>query len=191
MILGTGAAAAGALGSFAAKRLGGVHAHSVLVAHAVFLRMYGAYKLVVQNPLVVVHVAGIVRIEAVKVFSELCQVVAATGFVDVRVGEQVAVTVAHHAGVHAHHLGVGLAEHFAVSDAAHCVCISALNHLPEVAGYIIIGIRTANLVALEGAHNHGNVLVGMTGADIVDIAGQRLVECRGIRWQPRRGGPIH
>ena len=143
--------------------------------------MHGTHQLVGKHTLVVVHVAGIVRIKGIEVLGEFGQVVGAAGFVDFGIREQIAPAVALHAGVHAHHLGVRLAEHFSVSYAAHGINVSALHQFPEVAGNVVVSGFSAHLVALEGAHNHGNVLVGVTGANVVDILGQGLVEGRRVK----------
>ena len=138
------------------------------------------HELVVQHALVIVHVAGVVRVEAIQVLGEFRQIVGAAGLVDVRIREDVAVPVGHHAGVQAHHLGIGLAEHLSVAHAAHRIGVAALDHLPEVAGdVVVIGVSTLP-VHVQGTHDHRDMLVRVAGADIVDVLGKRVVESRRV-----------
>ena len=180
MVFRTGAAAAGLLGSRAAEGFRRIHAHGVLVAHAVVRRMDRTHELVVKHALVIVHVPGVVRVVAVQVLGEFREVIGTAGLVDVRVREQVPLPVGHHAGIHAHHLGVGLTKHLAVAHAAHGIGVPALDHLPEVPGNVVVTGFAAHLVRIHGTHDHRDMLVRVTGADIVDILRKRLIERRGI-----------
>ena len=84
MVLSTRTTTTGALRSLIAPRLRGIEAHGILIEHLILMGIDRAHQLVVEKPLVIVHIAGIVRIEAVQVLGELCQIVGTAGLVERR-----------------------------------------------------------------------------------------------------------
>ena len=139
----------------------------------------GAYNLVVEHALVVVHVAGIVGVEAVQVFRQLCQVIGAAGLVQrgfLAYAPAPAGLVAGHRG----HLRVGLSKHLAVAHAAHGIAVAALNHRPKVlCQIIVVGVVVAQIAA-QGARHHRYMLVGVSCADGIHVL------CQG----PEEGGTV-
>ena len=132
-------------------------------------RVERTYYLVVEHPLVVIHVSRIVGVVAVEVLGQLGQVVGTTGLVQCRVGAELAIVVGGHIGVHAQYLCVGLAEHFAIAHTARGVGIASLNHLPEVQCQVVVVGLAVSPIASQGAGYLGDMLVGMAGADVVDV----------------------
>ena len=114
-------------------------------------------NLVVENTFVVVHVLSVVRVEAVEVLSQLGEVVCAACLVDSWVWSEV------------YNLCVWLAEHFAVAHTARSVCVTSLNHVPEVERKVVVVWVCIAAIAAECACNLRDVLVGMTSADVVDV----------------------
>ncbi len=84
-------------------------------------------------------------------------------------------------GGHAEGLRVGLSEHLAIADTAGRVGVATLDETPEILGYVVVPVLSVSLVDLQGADNHGDVLIGVAGADVVDVAGERLVELWGVK----------
>ena len=123
--------------------------------------MKGTDNLIVEHPLVVIHVAGIIGTETIEVLGQLGQVIGTACLVHGRFGGR----------AHRQHLCVGLTEHLAVAYASHCIAVSTLNHRPEVLGkVIVIGIGIAAIRA-QGTRHHRYVLVGVPCADGIDVPG--------------------
>ena len=131
--------------------------------------MQRTYNLVIEHALVIVHIRSIVGVEAIQVFGQLGQVVGTAGFVQCRIRRRLSVAVSCRVGVHAQHLCIRLAEHFAIAHASGRVGIASLNHLPEVESQIVVVRVPISPIASQGARNLWNVLVGMAGADVVDV----------------------
>ena len=102
MVLGTGTSTAGGLGRLVSPGLGGVQTNRILIGTFVVFRIQRTDDLVEEGPFLVVHVTGIVRVEAVQVFGQLEQVVGAAGLVELRIG--MGVTLGDAVGGHAQHL---------------------------------------------------------------------------------------
>ena len=180
MVLHTRTSAAGGLRCLVAPGLRGVEAHGILIDRLVLTRIERADDLIVEHPLVVVHVAGIVGVEAVQVLRQLCQVVGTAGLVDGRLGMQLAASPAGDVGTHRGDLRVGLAEHLTVAHTAHGIAVAALYHRPEVLGEVVVIRLVVATEGAQGTRHHGNVLVGMPCADGIDILGQRVEESRTV-----------
>ena len=135
-----------------------------------------AHYLVVEHPLVVVHVACVVGVKAVQVLGQLGQVVGAAGLVDVRVGAQVALSVGCHVVVHAQHLRIGLSEHLSVAHSARGVGIASLHQVPEVQCQVVVAVLSVSAVAAQGTRYLRYVLVGVAGAYVINVSRQRFVE---------------
>ena len=126
----------------------------------------GAHELVVEQSLIVVHITGIVRIEAVQIFGQLSQIVGTASLVERRfriVG-------------HRQHLRVGQSEHLAIAHATHGVAVAPLYGVPEIPCYPVVIRVGSRLIAFQGPRYHRYMLVGMTRTDGIDVAGQRVEE---------------
>ena len=176
VVLHARAAAAGGLRGLVAPGLRGVEAHGILIDGLILLRIHRADDLVVEHPLVVVHIAGIVGVETVQVFRQFCQVVGAAGLVDGRLWVQFAPSPTGHVVQHRGDLRVGLTEHLTVAHAAHRIAVAALYHRPEVLGEVIVIRIVVAAEGSQGARHHRDMLVGMAGADGVDVPGQGVEE---------------
>ena len=178
MVLRTCSATAGGLRRLISPRLRRVETHGILIQCGIMLGMEAAHQLVIEQTLVIVHIAGVVRVVAVQVFRQLRQVVGAAGLVNRGLWIEVAAPVARHVRTHRQDLGVRLTEHLAVAHAAHGIAVAALDEVPEVVGQVIvIGVLVA-AVAAQGTGHHRDMLVGMAGADGVHVFRQRVEEGR-------------
>ena len=91
------------------------------------------YDLVIHNPLIIIHIAGIIGIEAIKVLGQFGQIVGTASLVHLRI------TASHHAC----HLGIWFPEHLRVSHSACGIYITILDKIPEVRRDIeILGVAT-------------------------------------------------
>ena len=173
VVLHSRAAAAGGLRRLVAPGLGGVQTHGVLVEHGIVTRIQRADELVVEHTLVVVHIAGVVRTEAVEVLGQFRQVVGTAGLVQGGLGVGRAVApVGTDVRTHREHLRVGLTEHLAVAHTAHGIAVATLDHRPEVLGeVVVVGVGVAAEGA-QGTRHHRDVLVGMAGADGIYVLRQ-------------------
>ena len=169
MVLGSGAAAAALLRGLIAPRLGGVHAHRILIGDAVMFGMQRAYYLVVEYTLIIVHILCVVRVKAVKVLGQFGQVIGAAGLVDIGVGVYVAPVIGHDVGVHAQYLGVGLTEHLTVAHTAHGVGVAALHKAPEIVCQIVVVGVTVGPVRAQRTCYHGDMLVGMARTYVINV----------------------
>ena len=150
-----------------------------MIGRLILARIHRADNLIVEHTLVVVHIAGIIGMEAVQVLRQFRQVIGAAGLVQGGIGLFHTVLV-NDVGTHRGNLRVGLTEHFSIAHAAHRIAVASLYHRPEVLSeVVVVGIA----VAAEGAQgtcHHRNMLVGVTGADGIDIPGQRVEEGRTV-----------
>ena len=179
VVLRTRSAAAGALRRLVAEWLGSIQAHRILIAGLILLRIQRTDNLIVQRALDVVEILRIVRLITVQILGQLDEIVGAAGFVDVGISLRFALLQA--VGCHAQNLRIGLAEHLAVAYATHRIHVSALHQTPEVLSQIVIIWLLIALVTAQGSDNHRDVLVSMTGADVVDVPAQRVEELRRIK----------
>jgi len=169
VVLRTCTAAACRLWSLAAERLACVKTYCVVVCHAVVVRVNRTDELVVENALIVVHIACVVRIKAVEILCELREVVHAACLVEGRVRVEVAVTVRMNVCVHAEDLCVRLAEHLHVTYTTCRICVTSLDHVPEVDGDVVVIWVVVAHIALQRADDLRDMLVCMTCADVVHI----------------------
>ena len=96
MVLGTGPAAARLLWRAVTPRLGSVEPNGILVSHRIVFRMQGTDDLVVQNPLIIIHIASVIGEIAVQVTGQFRKVVGTAGLIN----------LGSLTGNHAGHLGV-------------------------------------------------------------------------------------
>ena len=179
MVFDTRTAAAGRLRRLTAPRLGGIETYGILIDDLIMSGVDAADNLIVEHTLVVVHVACIVGTVAVQVLREFGKVVGTARLVEGRFGALVTSPSAD-VGVHRQHLRIGLTEHLAVAYTTHGIAVATLNHRPKVLGQVVvIGVAVAT-ERTQGACDHGDVLVGMTRADGIDIACQGVEECRRV-----------
>ena len=79
-------------------------------------------------------------------------------------------------GTHRGHLRVRLTEQLTITHTTHGITIASLNHRPEVLGEVIIIRIVVSTIGAQGTSHHGDMLVGMTRADGVDILSQGVKE---------------
>ena len=125
--------------------------------------------MVVEHALVIVHISGIVRVEAVQVFSQLGQIIGTAGFIHSRfilfTSTPVCDVVAHGS-----HLGIGLAEHLAIAHTAHGIAVTALYHHPKILGEVIVIGVVVPTESSQCSRYHRYVLVGMTCTYGINVA---------------------
>ena len=170
MVFRTRTTAACSLWRFIAEGLGGIEPHGILVAGLIVCRIERTHHLIEQDAFVIIHVAGIIGVIAVEVASELQQVVCAACLVDVWVA--LCLAFLHPVGGHTDNLGIGLTEHLPVAHTACCIGITSLNQGPEVTCNVIIVRIAIDAIAAQSRYDHRDVLIGMTSADVIDVAGE-------------------
>ena len=182
MILHSSATAAGRLWCLVAPRLRGIQSHCVLIEYGIVVVVQRADELVVENSLVVVHVAGIIWLETVEVLRQLRQIIGAACLVQcgLRIGGAVA-PVSTYVCTHREDLGVGLAKHLAVAHASHRIAVASLYHRPEVLGEVVIVWISVAAISSQGSCHHRYMLVGMTCADGIHVLRQRCEERRTVK----------
>ena len=180
VVFGSRATAARLLRCRTAEGFPAVQSHGILVAHPIVFRVYGTHQLVVQYTFIVVHVAGIIRVEAVEVLGEFGQVVGTARLVEVRVQPPFPTMIRHGIRVHAGCLRVGLPPHLPVAHAAHGVGVASLDEVPEVQGQVVVVGFPVGAVRAQCPHYHGDVLVGVPCAQVIHVVCHGVEECRCI-----------
>ena len=178
MVFRTCTAAAGTLRSLVAEWLGGIQSYRILIAGLILIRIEGTDNLIVQRALDIVEILRIIRVITVQILAQLDEVIRAAGFVDIRISLRFAFLQS--IGCHTQNLGIWLAEHLSISYTTHRIHVSALHQSPEVLSQIVIVWFLIALVAAQRSDNHRNMLVGMAGADVIDVLAQRIIELRRI-----------
>ena len=176
MVFRTCTAAAGTLRSLVTERLGGIQTYCILIAGLILVRIEGTDNLIIQRALDIVEILRIIRVITVQILAQLDEVIRAAGFVDIRISLRFAFLQS--IGCHTQNLGIWLAEHLSISYTTHRIHVSALHQSPEVLSQIIIVWLLIALVAAQRSDNHRNMLVGMTGTDVIDVLAQRIIELR-------------
>lgn len=169
-------AAAGALRSLVAEWFGGIQTYCILIAGLILVRIEGTDNLIIQRALDIVEILRIIRVITVQILAQLDEVIRAAGFVDIRISLRFAFLQS--VGCHTQNLGIWLAEHLSISYTTHRIHVSALHQSPEVLSQIVIVWFLIALVAAQRSDNHRNMLVGMAGADVIDVLAQRIIELR-------------
>ena len=180
MILHTCTSTARLLRCLIAPRLRGIQSYCILVDGLIAAGIDRAHNLIVEHTLVVVHIAGIIRIKAVEVLRQLRQIIGAASLVERWLRALSASSPAGHIATHAGNLRVGLTEHLAIAHTSHRIAIAALNHRPEILCQIVVIRVTVAAIAPQRSRHHRYVLIGMTCADSVDIMRQRVEEGRAV-----------
>ena len=178
MVFRTCTATAGALRSLVAEWLGGIQSYRILIAGLILVRIERTDNLIVQRALDIVEILRIIRVITVQILGQFDEVIRTAGFVDIRISLRFAFLQS--VGCHTQNLCVWLAEHLSVAYTTHRIHVSALHQTPEVLCQIKIVWLLITLIAAQRSDNHRNMLVGMAGADIVDVLAQRIIELRCI-----------
>ena len=118
----------------------------------------------------------IIWVVTVQILAQLDEVIRTAGFVDIWISLRF--TFLQSVGCHTQYLGIWLAEHLSVAYTSHRIHVSALHQTPEVLCQIVIVWLLITLVTAQRSDNHRNMLVGMAGADIIDVLTQRIIELR-------------
>ena len=180
MVLHTRSTAACGLWRLVAPRLRGIETDGILIDGLVPARIHRPDNLVVEHPLIIVHVAGVVGIEPIQLLRQFGQIVGTTRFVERGFGMQFTPSPTRHVRTHRRDLRIGLTEHLAVAHTSHRITVSALNHRPEVLRQIIIVGIAVGAERAQSSRHHRDVLVGMTRTDGVHILRQRVEERRTV-----------
>ena len=172
VVFHTGAVAAGESAVVAVKvtALAGIDGQHV--GHAVVHVLGGVVALRGQNlvddgALIVVHVSGVVGVVLVQLPGELEHVVGGAGLAVLAPA-----LVAQNVGA----LLIGVLEALAGAHAADGVGVAGSDQLPEVLGYPIVVVVAGGVVHVDGAHDLGDVLVGVAALDGVLASGQAVKE---------------
>ena len=178
MVFRTCTTAAGALRSLVAERLGGIQSYCILIAGLILVRIEGTDNLIIQRALDIVEILRIIRVITVQILAQLDEVIRTAGFVDIRISLRFAFLQS--VGCHTQYLGIWLAEHLSIANTTHRIHVSALHQTPEVLCQIVIVWLLIAFVTAQRSDNHRNMLVGMAGADVIDVLAQRIIELRRI-----------